>query len=74
MFIATETRQETAYGSRYVPGIGDLPSVRGTISRTYDVHRCETCGRESSSLRLAGDDRPSEPFYCSKCGALVRVD
>lgn len=72
MYLDTITRIERAYGQRWHQGIGTCTVTVGTLRRTYDRYQCETCGRTVETLRVSGEDKPSEPFYCS-CNGLIQV-
>ena len=68
MYIGSITEQFPLYGSRYVVGLGDVPTYRGVQTKTLERYRCDYCGHE---CRVLG--RADESFYCPTCQRLIDI-
>jgi hypothetical protein len=68
MHIGSITREIKTFRPKYLPGIGDLPSIAGFALQTLERYQCEHCEKIHEVLGLA-----TEPFYCSNCNHLIEV-
>lgn len=69
MYLGPITTRVPLHSTRYVVGLGDLPTTRGTQPLTLERYQCEQCGREA---QVRG--RATEPFYCRQCQALIGIE
>jgi hypothetical protein len=72
-YLGSKRIQRATYRSRYVVGIGDMPSANGVACQTFDVYECDHCETVAQCLRLEGQAPATEPFYCQQCNQLVSV-
>jgi hypothetical protein len=69
MYLGKTVRGVVFNGTRYVPGLGDLPT-RTIGAATVHRYRCDHCGRLFDFAEPA-----TEPFYCHshECRAVKLV-
>ena len=68
MYKGKLKRTFKAYTTKYIPGIGDIPSRHGITEKVLYRYDCDHCGRTHEIIELA-----VEKFYCCHCNHLIDI-